>query len=171
MQVFSRPRFVFLAIILALFIFLTLSWLSVQAILFTILSESQEAFGAKISMASNLMWSSLFDFSTPDRWYALLLATLVGANTSMLLFYYHAYRIAPSKAWLTGFLGASVGILGFGCAACGSLLANIVLTNLIGVWLGTSFNGIEFQILGIALLLFSIYKLARAINDPALCEI
>ena len=71
-----------------------------------------------------------------------------------------------------GIAGTIAGVLGLGCAACGSLFATALLSSIAGAGVvSLPFDGFVFQIVGIGLLLFSIFQLARAINKPPVCPI
>jgi len=101
-----------------------------------------------------------------------VVAILSGINIAMLTFYLKR-RIHAEKFLDTGVLGMIAGLLGIGCASCGS----VVLFSIFGFstslgFLGTlPFKGLEFSILGIILLLISIYILSYKISNPLVCKI
>ncbi|MBD3319147.1 hypothetical protein GF342_04535 [Candidatus Woesearchaeota archaeon] len=71
------------------------------------------------------------------------------------------------KRWhhsgVTGVVGASAGVMVTGCASCSLTLAALLgLGSFIAL---LPFSGLEFSILGVALLLYSIKKL----TDPKMC--
>lgn len=72
-----------------------------------------------------------------------------------------------------GFFGILSGILGVGCAACGSFLIVTLIT-----WSGVGalvaalpLKGGEFGVISIILLLISLYQTAKQIEDPLVCKI
>ena len=74
---------------------------------------------------------------------------------------------------IKGVIGIIVGFLGVGCASCGSL----ILSSIFGLSVTASFigflpfKGLELGILGIVILLISIYLVAKKIQDPLMCKI
>jgi len=64
-----------------------------------------------------------------------------------------------------------IGVIGIGCASCGAALISSILSIVGGVglirWL--PLHGEEFGILGILLVLFSIYTLIKKIHSPYTC--
>lgn len=105
-------------------------------------------------------------------------AILFGINFAMLLFILRRNRQAPQKLTNKGGIFSSLGgmisgVLGIGCAACGSL----ILTPLLAFFGATAFltflplRGSEFGLLAMMLILFSIYWLAKKINNPLVCPI
>jgi hypothetical protein len=105
-----------------------------------------------------------------------MIAILLGMNVS-LLWYYAARARQLSKAdrtlTYTGVGGFVSGLFGIGCAACGTILLTGIL-NLLGItWLLTylPLHGAEFGVIGVGLLAFTSYAVAKRINDPLLCSV
>lgn len=123
--------------------------------------------------ALRLLALSLIDLGAADMFLALALAFLVGINAALLLFYLKRYGLQAKTATASAMLGTITGILGFGCAACGSLFFTTLLASVVGIGIATAFpvSGIIFQFVGIALLVFSIIKLSRSISKPHTCPI
>ncbi|PLX24512.1 hypothetical protein C0580_05030 [Candidatus Parcubacteria bacterium] len=102
----------------------------------------------------------------------ILISILSGINFSMLIFYLKR-RISKEKKFGVGFGGMLIGLLGVGCASCGS----IILSSIFGFTAATGFLGIlpfkgfELGIVGVVLLALSIYFLSRKIENPLLCKI
>ncbi|HEY4527377.1 MAG TPA: hypothetical protein VJK53_06080 [Candidatus Paceibacterota bacterium] len=173
-RVFSRISYVFLAFAIGALVYCLMVWIPLWSLLSTILFNSDVPISANASASLQLLYSSLFDLAAQDAIYAITLAVLIGINTALLVFYFKLHRIIPSKVNLaSGLLGAFAAILGFGCAACGSLFATALLASIAGTGLAAAIplDAYVFQIVGIALLLFSIFQLSRAINKPLVCPI
>jgi hypothetical protein len=73
----------------------------------------------------------------------------------------------------TGFLGLMSGVIGMGCAACGSLLLTsfLSLAGASAVLTFLPFRGGEFGIVGVILLGFSIFTVSKQIQNPGVCKI
>lgn len=173
-RVFGRLPYLFLTASIALGVFALTMWISLFREISTILSDQSIVIRSKLHYTGVLLWGSLFDRSPGEAIYPSALALLIGINATLLIFYFRMFRAAPSKTQTSlGVAGAIAGILGFGCTACGSLFATALLSTIGGAGLAASLplNGPVFQIIGIALLLLSISKLARAINTPVVCPI
>ena len=70
----------------------------------------------------------------------------------------------------TGILGMITGLFGVGCAACGSLLITGVFATGASAFLAVlPFGGEEFNIIGIVLLLVSLWKLLQNYQEPIVC--
>ena len=65
------------------------------------------------------------------------------------------------------------GVLGMGCAACGSFLLTSIFSLFGASWLLSylPLDGGEFGILGVILLAVSLYLTAKKIQNPAVCKI
>jgi len=73
----------------------------------------------------------------------------------------------------TSTVGLVLGVLGIGCASCGSLvLASLFsLLGLGGVFAMLPFGGVEFAVIGLIMLVISTYYLLKKIHDPMVCKI
>lgn len=169
--VFHRPSYIILGIIVAVFLLLLAIWLPNLSFLKYIISSSTYSLSSKL----NILWGSLgflkTNFTPLTRLLAILVVILSGINIALLSFYIKN-RIKIETDAGTGILGTITGLLGVGCASCGS----VVLSSIIGLGASTSFlgffplNGAEFGIFGILLILFSIYLLAKKIQNPLVCK-
>lgn len=106
------------------------------------------------------------------RYFLLTIAALSALNFTMLT-YYLRRRLSMQKSLGTGFLGMLAGLIGIGCASCGS----IILSSVLGLGIAANFlralplNGLEFGLLGVFLLILSIYLVAIKIQDPLTCKL
>ena len=149
-------------------------WIPLWSLFATILLNPDVPISMNVSASMQLLYSSLFDLAAREAIYAIALAILIGINAALLVFYFKMFRAVPSKTHLaSGALGTFSAILGFGCAACGSLFATALLSSIAGTGLAAAIplNAYVFQVAGIALLVFSIFQLSHAINKPLVCPI
>lgn len=171
-QVFSRPRYVALALIFALVIGVGIVWLSSHSLIWFVMNSDIFAWAARLK----ILWTALglyaTNFALASQVMVVLVALLSGINIAMLIFYFKR-RMAVSRAAGASGFGLVIGILGAGCSACGS----VILSSLIGItsasalvsWL--PLRGVEFGIASLALISLSIYILAKKIQSPATCSI
>lgn len=102
----------------------------------------------------------------------LTIAALFGINLAMTVHYFRCKASFGASAG-AGAVGALVGMLGAGCAACGSVALSAILgagatAGLIGI---LPFDGLEFSLLGAAVLMLSINLVAKKIADPSACPL
>jgi len=167
--VFSHWRYAALAAFVALGLFLFVAWLPNRALLGFALSSETLSFW-------RLVWQSpqffVVNETRTSAFIALAVIMLSGVNITMLV-YYLKWRIHAQRGMGVGIAGTMVGLLGIGCAACGS----VILTSIFGLgaaagFLGVlPFGGLELGVVGIAALLFSIRLLGRRIQNPEQCAI
>lgn len=131
------------------------------------------------SIGYKLQFLALMLTSTPDAlgWLAvfvilitsLLLGIVVSMSLYTLLYIHNPQALRKSAVSTSGGLIATV--FGVGCAACGSMMIASILTAVgaAGLLLLLPFHGTEFGFLAIALLLYSVYGLARVISGPRVC--
>ena len=77
------------------------------------------------------------------------------------------------KNTLAGIGGFVSGLLGIGCAACGTFILSSVLAlvGAGGVIAFLPFGGQEFGFLGVILIVYATYWTSRKINEPFICEV
>lgn len=143
------------------------------SLLATIIKDQTLSTAQKTSLFGSLLSDPLHVLD-PQNALALSLSVLVGLNMTLLIFFVRMYRSAPNSMQLAqGIGGFFTALLGFGCAACGSVFFGSVLSSAWGAGLiaALPFAGVEFAFVGMALLLYSSYRLVRYINTPAVCPI
>jgi len=102
----------------------------------------------------------------------IILSALLAIEISLFIFYFKKQLVFRREAGL-GFSAIAVSFFGLGCSACGSL----VLSSLIGLAATTAvisflpWEGLEFGLLGIFILLLAIYLTAYKISLPDNCKI
>ncbi|MFA6307283.1 MAG: hypothetical protein WCS88_01155 [Patescibacteria group bacterium] len=165
-DVFKKPSYVILFFIIALAFFLA-SFLIARYQLLAAFSGL-----IKIKMFWFLLRDPQSTFTSSSLILVIILSFLSAINIVMMIFYVKR-RISLEKNTGVGLMGMILGFLGVGCASCGSL----VLSSIFGLAATTSFigilpfGGLEFGILGVFMLLFSTYLIAKKIQNPLLCKI
>ena len=175
-RVFLRPFYILLALLVAALTLSGLLLLPNKAVLFDVLFSSAVTVSAKFSFVVSLYGSLGTNFTFLTASYTVLISLLMGVNVS-LLWYYGARARRLSKVdrtiTLTSIGGFVSGLFGVGCAACGTILVAGLLKLLGIAWLLTylPLHGAEFGVVGVGLLAFTTYLLAKRISDPLLCKV
>jgi len=167
--VFSRWLYLLLSAVIMLSLLLAVTWFPNKALLMFSISNDTISFW-------NLMRATPQFFMANTTIASAMLTGIIiiftGINTSLLV-YYLKRRVARDRSVGLGMFGMLFGILGIGCAACGS----IILSSLIGIAAAAQvigvfpFGGIELSMLGIALLGYSIYQITKKITHTATCAV
>jgi len=175
-RVYQRPRYVIVTLVVALVTISMLLLLPNQALLVSIITSPTIDWGNKLAFFFSLHGVLLTNFTWFAATYTVLLAILLGVNVSLLWFYIvRSRRLArvDSRLTLTGIGGFVSGILGIGCAACGTVILAGAFKLLGIAWLLTylPWQGAEFGVLGVLLLGLTTYTLCKRINDPVTCPV
>ena len=172
--VFSNQKYTLLAGVVAFVVFAFGVWFPNIRVLASILANPTISISDKLTFPIHLLQSITTNFTTLSASYTIATALLLGINVAMVL-YYVRNRVAEVKqsGIAMGFLGIASGVLGIGCAACGSLLLTSILSSLGASVILTQLplRGGEFGILGVILLSVSLYLTARQIQNPLVCKI
>jgi hypothetical protein len=114
------------------------------------------------------------NFTPLSAIYTIAMAILFGTYVAMVAYFLkHRIKEVGQSGIATGFLGFTSGVLGVGCAACGSFLLSSVLS-LVGATGALAFlplGGGEFGIIGAVLLAFAVYTTAKQIANPSVCPV
>jgi len=173
-KVFRSPVYGALAVTLSMGAFMLAVWLPNVSLITIVLSSADIPISQKIGIPLSLLGSITTNFTALSALSTIVIATLFGVNVAMVV-YFLRRKISEVKQTgiTTGLLGMMSGIVGIGCAACGSLLLTSALA-LLGASSILAFlplAGGEFGILGVILLAISIHSIARRIQYPAVCKI
>lgn len=137
-----------------------------------ILTEPDFGVALKLQAVARAVWSGRIAFTGASAPLVPVVALLFGWNVG-LLFHRLQGKIREERAAGAGVVGLVVGLLGVGCAACGSVL----LTTLFGAGAAVAvlgalpLGGIEFGVVGVLVLLGSIHHVSRKIAEPDACAI
>ena len=170
-QVFSKPKYIALSITTFIFVISLAIWLPNLNFLQHIVISDTFSSSQKIGIISSIFGSLQTNFTPLSRVVTLTVVFLFSINIS--LFVYFILRAAKlSKEAGISTSGFILGMIGVGCASCGS----VILSSFLGVAATAGFIGIlplkgqEFGILSIFLLIVSIYFLSKKIKDPLVCN-
>ena len=173
-KVFSRPSYVLLSLVTSVAVFAFAVWLPNTALIVRIMAHPGISLSRKIGLPLSLLGSIATNFTPLSAVYTIAIAVLFGINAAMLA-YFLKHRIAEVQQGgvATGFFGIASGVIGMGCAACGSFLLTSILSlfGASGILAFLPLEGGEFGLLGVALLGASLVMTARQIQNPAVCKI
>jgi hypothetical protein len=173
-KVFRKPLYLALALIASAAAFLFAVWFPNLRLIVIMMGHMGTPFLERVNLPISMLGSITTNFTVLSASYTLAIAVLFGLNLSMMA-YFLRRRIAEVKqsGIATGFLGVTSGVLGMGCAACGSFLLTSIFSSfgISGMLVFLPFRGGEFGILGIVLLSTSLYLTAKQIQNPAVCKI
>jgi hypothetical protein len=160
-HVISQVRYATIGFVSATLALGLLSWIPNLGLLWSVLTAPMESPGAKIAFALAGYESLTTNYSFLGSLVLVTFAVLTGLNIALVMFVTRAsYRAAAASG--TSTVGALVlAAAGAGCAACGTsfvtpLLGGLAATATIGL---TNILGVVIDLVGIALLLYSILRL------------
>lgn len=172
-KVFRRPAYVLLTLGISAFVFAFSTWFMNLRLLGSVIGSPDYSFSQKLALPISLLGSIATNFTLLSSSYTIAIAILFGMYISMLT-YFLKQRIKEvgQGEVAAGFLGLTSGVLGVGCAACGSfLLTSLSLVGLSGVLTFLPLRGGEFGIIGALLLGVAVYLTAKKIQNPAVCRV
>lgn len=175
--VFSKFRYLLIAVIVSLLVFSFAVWLPNFSLLSQVLHpDSAGTISEKANFVFSLYGSIGTNFSIVSASYTIAIAILFGINIALLAYYIRRARGGARNVGSSGAAGIGglvSGIFGIGCAACGTFIFTSVLAlfGATGLLVFLPFGGEEFGFIGVGLLVYSVYLLTKKINDPLVCDI
>lgn len=167
-QAFSAPSGWIAAVIGALFVvLLTVALPNLKLLGFT-LGAPEFGPALKLRTVFEVLWNGRLAYTHPGGWVALPLAALFGLNAA-LIFHYMRDQVRVNRTAGASAFGVVIGLLGVGCAACGSVLLTSILG--VGAIAALPFGGQEFAWIGLLIIVISTFNIAEKIADPAACRI
>ena len=173
-QVFAYPSYIALAAALAIPAFLLAVWFPNLGLIAQVFSDSNAPLAATFGIALSLLGGIGTNFTLLSAGYTIAIAGLFGLNTAMIAYLVKQRRVAAAGQSIAIGSGAVVsGVLGVGCAACGSLILGVVLPSLgaAGALAALPLNGEEFGILSVALLFVSLLLISKNIAESIACPV
>lgn len=179
-QIFTilrKPKYLLAAVLVAVSVFTLAVWLPNFSLLAQVIHpDSAGSVSEKASFVWSLYGSIGTNFTVISATYTITIAVLFGMNIALLAYYIARTRNGIRGVGRTGAAGVGglvSGIFGIGCAACGTFILTSILAlfGASGLLVVLPFGGEEFGLIGVLLLMYSIYLLAKKINGPLVCEI
>ena len=172
-EVFANAYYITLAGLLAIGAFVFAVWLPNFGLIGEVFSSSSAPLTEKIKVVVSLLGGISTNFSFLSAGYTIAIAMLFGVNIAMVVFFLKQTQIRlAGQDVATGFGGIASGILGIGCASCGSFILSAALSSFgaAGALAILPLKGGEFGILSIILLLFSLTAISKRIAAPLVCK-
>lgn len=173
-KVYRKPSLVILTLFVSASVFVFAVWLPNFQLITNIVSSSSVPLSIKIGLPVVLLGSITTNFTLLSASYTIVIAILFGIYISMMTYFLkNRIKEVRQSGTATGFLGITSGIIGVGCAACGSFLLTSILS-LVGAGGALALlplGGSEFGILGALLLIFAVFRTAKQIENPLVCKI
>lgn len=170
-QVMANWRYLVLTLLAALILLLFSIWLPNLSFVGQIATSPFFTISQKIG----ILWGSLEAFQTNLRPFSrialIIVSLLFGLNVSLFSFYLKQ-RVRLEKEAGVGLGGIILGVLGVGCASCGSF----IITSVLGASASIAFLGLlplkgqEFFVIGILMLGLSIFLISKKIHEPLICK-
>ena len=173
-RVFASPSYIGLASVIAVLAFLLAVWFPNLGLIAQVFWASNAPLAAKLGIALSLLGGIGTNFSLLSAGYTIAIAVLFGLSAAMIAYLVKQRRIAAAGRNIAVSSGAAVsGVLGVGCAACGSLILGAVLPSLgaAGALAALPLQGEEFGILSVALLFVSLLLISKNIAEPVACPL
>jgi len=172
-KVFRKPAYVILALVVSALVFVFAVWLPNIRLVAGIVISPDVPFASKLELPLSLLGSIATNFTLLSASYTIVIAILFGVYIAMITYFLkRRIKEVGQGGVATGFIGITSGVLGVGCAACGSfLLTSFSLVGAGGVLTLLPLGGSEFGIIGAVLLASAIYMTAKKIIDPLVCKV
>lgn len=168
-QVFSRTSYFLLAGVVSATIFVLAVWLPNLGLIFRTISDPSVPLQLKVKLPISLLGSIKTNFSVLSASYTIAIAVLFGMNLAMTIYYLKRRKENLEQAGMaTSFAGFMSGMLGVGCAACGSFILSSI--GAAGALSLLPLRGSEFGLLSVAFLILSISIVSKRITNPLVCK-
>lgn len=163
--VYSKPKYIFLAALIAFLIFSLFLFLTNIPIFLQAWSVGGFALFPKVSL--NIINTILSVSGRLALSLMIAIAIMGGINISMVIFKFRATRsMGLNFASIGGILGSAFGV---GCPACSTSLISIL--GISGGLAVLPFKGVEITSLGLLILLVAFYFTAKSISLCEACKV
>jgi len=172
-KVLRKPSYALLAIVVGVVTFAIAVWMPNLGLIAQIITDPGATFSQKVALPLTLLASIRTNFTVLSALYTIAIPILFGINIAMMVYYLKRRVTAAKRMGMgAGFFGMASGILGIGCAACGSFILTSILSvfGAAGGLLLLPLRGGEFGILAVFLLVVSMILAARQIQNPLVCK-
>ncbi len=170
-RVYTHPAYSFGAFTIAGIVLLFAVWLPNLPLLTFTITQSTIGFYDHIVLVLNGIYFLETSFTTMGSILLVLSSVLTGISLTLVV-YYVKEKMISARAASSGMIGLFVSLFGIGCTSCGTFL----LSTFFGLTVGTTLSaflplhGVEFSVLGMVLLCWSIVYTLQKIEQPRVCK-
>lgn len=172
-NILLHPGYIIIALAVAFTAFAFMLWLPNWSFVSFVFENTNVSWGDKVTFLFTLLGSIVTNFTVLGAFGIALAALLFGIQIALTMYLLRerSFAMAGKSAAASG-AGMSIGLLGIGCSACGSLILTAVLPAIgaSGVLALLPLRGAEFSLLGILIIALSVFHTARYIMRPAVCN-
>lgn len=172
-EVLKKPAYLAVAVVFGFLIFALAVWLRNLPFLGTLIVSSAFSIPDKFSLFAAFLGGIATNMTPFSAFLIIGMSMLFGVNTTLFAYYLVQKRNIPKREGAGAVSALVSGILGVGCASCGSFLLGALLASFgaAGAITLLPLRGEEFTILAVVLLSLSIYWMAKSIQSGNLCAI
>lgn len=171
-EVLRRPAYLLLAGAIALLVLAATLWLPNYRLLGAVFTTPGVALAVKLQLLVGLLGGLASNYGAVAAVTIATMPVLFGVDIAMIVYFARQRRTRLARGEIAASMGgAASGAIAVGCAACGSFLLLPILSFLgaAGAIALLPLGGAELGLVSIALLLLSIYLIARKIVLPPVC--
>lgn len=161
-KVFSKPFYLLFALLTSTVVLLFVLWLPNFRLLILTLFSSQISFLEKVKFVLSSFAILNSNFTPISAFLTIIVAFLAGINFMILIYAFREQKYLIKNSGGLSAFGLTAGLLGMGCASCGSLILSLV--GFSGAITILPLGGQEFYWLAIILLIWSLYLTLKKIN-------
>lgn len=172
-NILSRPAYIAISLGATFTAFTFMIWLPNVSFISFVFENTNSSWGDKITFLFTLLGSIMANFTVLGAFTIVLTAFLFGIQIALTIYLLREQSLVMAgKSAAASGAGMSIGLLGIGCSACGSIILTAVLPAI-----GTSsvlaflpLGGAEFGLLGVLVIALSVFFTARYVMRPAVCN-
>jgi hypothetical protein len=127
-----------------------------------------------LDIFGSYLLGTFFSTTIADSVVLVVLGILTGINIVVFgAFIRRQKNLLASRGGALSVTGMLLGLVGAGCASCGTALLAPVLTalGLVGSLSWLPFHGLEISFIGLGLVIFSTWFVLRKMSQPTVCDI
>jgi len=169
-ELYRRPWFIALSGVVACVVFSVIILLPNFPLLRVTFASDYFSFSEKFWTLVGSFGSFESNFTRFSQVTTILVSLLIGVQVSLLILYIRK-RTQMQKSIGVSTIGTIISLLGVGCTACGS----VILSSIFGISAVTSvlgllpLKGVEITIIGLLILLWSVWYTAYRYSSPITC--
>lgn len=169
--VFKKPVYVLIAGVASFILVAISAFLPQRELLAFVFKYDSFKWSSRFKILKDLLFNVSITMKTPGKIIFVLLVILTGISIALLA-YYLKRRLHFGLESGASIGGIILSVMGVGCASCGS----VILSSIFGFSATIAFigflplGGIELGLIGLGLLVWSIYSISQKIQKQIVCK-